>query len=162
MPSLIVITFDNADEAGQVREAIKRVENQGQISLDDSAVVVKDADGKIHVKNQVDRGVKIGAVAGGAIGLLLGGLFFPLSGLIAGVAGGAAIGAMTDLGIQKSFVNEVAESLGPDNSALFIIVREAAPEAAIAALKPFKGEIYHTSLAPDMEENLRRVLKERK
>ena len=162
MPNLIVITFDNPDEAGQVREAIKQVEKRGQISLDDSAVVVKDADGKIHVKNQVDRGVKVGAVAGGVIGLLLGGIFFPLAGLLTGLAGGAAVGAMADLGVQKSFVKDLADSLAPGNSALFIIVREATPEAAIAALKPYKGEIYHTSLAPDMEENLRQVLKERK
>jgi uncharacterized membrane protein len=162
MPDLIVITFDNPDEAGQVREAIKKAEGRGQISLDDSAVVVRDAAGKVHVKNQLDRGVKVGAVAGGIVGLLIGGIFFPLAGLLTGVAGGAAVGALTDLGLQKSFVNEVAESLGPDGSALFVIVREAAPEAAIATLRPYKGEIYHTSLTPDMEETLRQVLKERK
>ncbi len=162
MSNLIVITFDNPDEAGQVREAIKQAEGRGQISLDDSAVVVKDADGKIHVKNQLDRGVKVGAVAGGAIGLLLGGIFFPLAGLLTGAIGGAAVGALTDLGIQKSFVKDVAESLNPGSSALFIIVREADPEAAMATLRPYKGEIYHTSLSPDVEETLRDVLKERK
>ncbi len=162
MSNLIVMTFDNADEAGQVRETIRQAEGRGQISLDDSAVVVKDDNGKIHVKNQLDRGVKVGAVAGGAVGLLLGSVFFPLAGLVAGAAGGAAVGALTDHGIQKSFVKDVAESLGPDTSALFIIVREANPEAAIATLRPYKGEIYHTSLPPDMEETLRDVLKERK
>ncbi|HRV92128.1 MAG TPA: DUF1269 domain-containing protein [Anaerolineae bacterium] len=162
MSNLVVITFDNPDEAGQVREAIRKVEKQGNISLDDSAVIVKDADGKVHIKNEIDRGVKIGTVGGSLLGLLIGGLFFPIAGLAIGAAGGALVGKMADLGVDKGFVKEVTESLGPGSSAIFLIVRNANPTAAIAALKPYKGELYQTSLEPDTEQALRDVLKERK
>ena len=40
MSNLIVITFDDPGEAGQVREALR---DGRQVSLDDSAVAVKDA-----------------------------------------------------------------------------------------------------------------------
>lgn len=162
MSNLVVITFDNADEAGQVREAIRKVEKQGNISLDDSAVIVKDAEGKVHIKNEIDRGVKVGTVGGSLLGLLIGGLFFPIAGLAIGAAGGALVGRMVDLGVDKSFVKEVTESLGPNSSAIFLIVREANPTAAIAALKPYKGEVYQTSLESDAEQALRDVLKDRK
>ena len=54
MSNLVVITFDNAEEAGKVREAIRQQEKGGRIKLDDSAVVVKDEQGKVHVKDQLD------------------------------------------------------------------------------------------------------------
>jgi uncharacterized membrane protein len=68
---------------------------------------------------------------------------------------------MADLGIQKSFVKEVSEALQPGNSALFVIVRDANPNAAIAALKPYKGTVYHTSLDSEDEDTLRRILSKR-
>ena len=144
-----------------MRDALQQQQKSGNLSLDDSAVVVKDADGKVHVKNELDRGVKIGAVGGGLLGLLISGLFFPLAGLVVGVLGGMGVGALADMGVQKKFVEEVGAAIQPGNSALFFIVRDANPNAAFAALKPYKGEVYHTSLPTEAEETLRRVLKDR-
>ena len=41
MPNLVVMTFDNVDEAGQVLEALEAEEHDHDISLDDTAVVVQ-------------------------------------------------------------------------------------------------------------------------
>lgn len=161
MSNLVVITFDNADEAGEVRAALRQTQKSGGLSLDDSAVVVKDSEGKIHVKNELDRGVKVGAVGGSVLGLLLAGVFFPLAGLIVGAVGGAAVGALTDLGISRKFVKQVGDELQPDNSALFIIVRNADPDMVAAALRPYKGTVYQTSFDAQAEENLRDVLSKR-
>lgn len=161
MSNLVVITFDGAGEAAKVRESLHSLEEQGLLSLDDSAVVVKDGEGKLHVKNQTDRGVKVGAIGGGMLGLLIGSVFFPFAGLIGGVLVGAVVGKMADLGVDQKFVHEVGAALQPDTSALFILVREANPAAAISALKPYKGQVYHTSLPSDTEEELRDILSKR-
>jgi uncharacterized membrane protein len=155
------MTFGNAGEASQVRKSMHNLEEQGLLSLDDSAVIVKDAEGKVHVKNEMDRGVKVGAVGGGALGLLIGSVFFPFAGLIGGVLVGAVVGKMADLGVDQRFVRDVSADLEPDSSALFILVREANPAAAISALKPYKGQVYHTSLPADTEQELRSILSKR-
>ena len=120
MSDLIVLTFDNEDEAEQVREAIRKEQKQDLVSLDDSAVVVRDQHGKVHVKNELDRGVKIGAVGGGLLGLLITGIFFPFAGILIGVLGGMGVGALANLGVQKSFVKEVSDKLEPGTSAIFL------------------------------------------
>ena len=161
MSHLVVVTFDNAEEAGKVRQTLRSAERTDLLSLDDSAVIVKDEEGKIHVKNEMDRGVKIGVIGGGLLGLLLGGIFFPLAGLLVGALAGGLIGKTADLGVDQKFVKEVSDDLQPGTSALFIIVREANPNAALAALKPYKGTVRHTSVPPETEEELRRILSRR-
>ena len=69
MSYLVVIAFDDPDEAGKVRQTLSSIQHTGHLSLDDSALVVKDEDGKVHLKNEVDRGVKVGAVGGQHAGI---------------------------------------------------------------------------------------------
>ena len=161
MSDLIVVVFDDADQAGQVRATLKSVEHEGRLRLDDSAVVVKDEKGKIHVKDQMDRGVKVGAVTGGLLGILLASVFFPIGGLIIGAVAGGLIGSAAGLGISKSFIKEVSESMTENSSALFIIVRDGDPDLAVAALRPYQGKILQTTLSPEDEETLRRALKKK-
>jgi uncharacterized membrane protein len=161
MSNIVVITFDNMEEAEQVLQTMRSAQKEGYVSLDDSAVVVRDEEGKFHVKNEVDRGVKIGALGGGALGILIGGLLFPVAGILVGVLGGAAVGALAGVGIDKSFIKEVEGAMEPGTSAIVLIVREANPDVAIAALKPYKGTVYSTTLPPDAEAEVRRILGKR-
>ncbi len=50
------------------------------------------------------------------------------------------------------------ESLKPNTSALFIIVRDADPTAALALLRNYNGTVLQTTLDSEAEENLRRSL----
>lgn len=161
MSYLVVISFDDPDEAGKVRQTLSSIEYTGHLSLNDSAIIVKDDDGKVHIKNEVDRGVKIGAVGGSLLGLLLASVFFPIGGLILGAIGGALVGKMADTGVSQKFVKEVTEDLQPGSSAIFFIVRGNDPNPTVAALREYKGKVLQTSLPEEAEDTLRRELEGR-
>ena len=159
MPNLVVITFEDPDEAQQVLEALRDEEHDHQISLDDTAVVVKGEDGAVEVDNEVDRGIKIGAVGGGLLGLLIGFLVGgPLVSLALGAIAGALGGDLANLGIDQRFINDITEGLAPGSSALFLMARDADPEATAAALEPFEGKVHYSYLPEETEAQLREIL----
>ena len=161
MSYLVVITFDDPDEAGKVRQTLSSIEHTGHLSLNDSAIIVKDDQGKVHLKNEVDRGVKVGAVGGSMLGLLIASVFFPIGGLILGALGGALVGKMANTGVSQKFVKEVSEDLEPGSSAIFFIVRGDDPNPTVAALRQYKGKVLQTTLPEEAEDTLRRELEGR-
>ena len=159
MSYIIAITFTEPHEAERVRQSLSEVEHEGRLNLDDSAVVVKDAHGRIHVHNEVDRGIKVGALGGGVLGLLIGFIFGgPIGSMLVGIFGGALMGSLAQMGVDKGFMKDVEAAMQPESSALFFILRDEEPDAAIAALEPYQGTVYHTSLTEDDEEALRQAL----
>jgi len=159
MSHLIVLTFDDTKQAGQAFDAIKKAQRSGHLKVDDAAIVVKQEDSKVEIKNQLDKGVKWGAVGGGVLGLLFAGVFFPLAGLTIGAVGGALVGKALDLGVDKKFVDNVTETLKPGMSALFVIGNSDKPDAISGLLRPFQGTIYQTTLSTEGVETLRDALK---
>jgi uncharacterized membrane protein len=159
MSSLVVIAFDAPDEAQNVLDVLKGQSKYGNISFDDTAVVSKDADGKVHVKNNVSHGTMVATGIGALLGLMLTFIAFPVAGLLAGGAIGAGIGRLMDLGIDGKFVKQVSESIAPGTSALFVLVGDADPAVVRAALKDHHGTVMQTTLSEEAEEELKRALK---
>jgi uncharacterized membrane protein len=158
MSSLVVVAFDSPDEAAKVLESLRAQTKYGNISFKDTAVVSKDADGKVHVKNEVSSGTMTATGIGALLGLMLGMFLFPVAGLLIGAGGGALVGRFMDLGVDGKFVKEVSESLQPGTSALFVLVREANPDVVRAILEEHHGKVLHTTLSPEAEENLKKAL----
>jgi uncharacterized membrane protein len=158
MASVTAVTFEDMEQGPQMREALKGLEKQGLLSLDDAAVIIKDVNGKFKVHGQMDRGVKWGAGGGALIGLLLGSIFFPIGGIILGALAGAGIGASANIGIDKKFIQDIEAAMPNGSSAVIIYARHANATAVRAALEPFHGQIFQTTLDGDAEESLRRAL----
>jgi Protein of unknown function (DUF1269) len=58
-------------------------------------------------------------------GLLIGVLFLkPIIGVALGAASGALGGALTDYGINDSFMKELTSTLKPGNAAMFVLIQE--------------------------------------
>ena len=84
-----------------------------------------------------------------------------LLGLAAGAASGALAGYLTDVGIDDSFIDEVADSLPPNASAIFLLVRRATPDKMLAEFEGSGGRVLRTSLSRVDEERLQAILQAR-
>lgn len=154
---LVVVAFDHFDAARRTLRSLRDLESEGRVSFEDTALVERDPDGTVHVRNEVSGATETGAVVGAILGALLG-FLFPVVGIAIGAVGGAAVGASFRTGVSGDFVDEVKQSLQPGRSALFLVVRRADLDAVMAAVRPFSGEVLQTTLAPDAEEALKQAL----
>lgn len=158
MSDLIVIKFDGADTAERALASVRDVQGSGALGLNDTAVISSDADGNRRVKNEWSTGAEAGAVVGGFLGALVT-FVFPPAGAAVGAGFGALIGSKLQTGVEKEFVDDVAKSLAPNTSALFLVVKSgSAADAVVTAFRPFEGTVYQTTLSPDLEESLERAL----
>jgi uncharacterized membrane protein len=157
MNDLIVVGFDHFDDARRAMASLRGLERDDKIHFEDTALVQRDEDGKVHVKNEVsgttEKATAVGAAIGGIVTFA-----FPFAGMAVGSALGAAVGRMLDKGISGSFVNEVKETIAPGRSALFLIVKDTDIDAALALLRTYKGEIIQTTLPEETEEALKEAI----
>lgn len=155
----LVIVYEDEDTADKALHTLKSVEKQGMISFEDTVVVRKDPDNKVHVENAVDRSTKVGAAGGSLIGLLVGFMFGgPIGMMLLGGLGGALVGKLTDSGVDKKFIKDVSSEIKPGNSALFMVVRSARVDVVLAGLREYPGTILQTSLPADVEKDLQKEL----
>ena len=157
MSDLIVIGFSDEFKADEVLLDLRRLELDYLIDLEDAAIVVRNQNGKVRVK-QTQELVASGALSGGFWGLLIGLMFFePLLGVL-GAAMGALSGALTDVGIDDDFIRELGNTIEPGTSAIFILVRKSTPDKVLEDLSKFEGKVLQTSLTHEDEAKLQKAL----
>lgn len=158
MSDLIVIGFNDEFKADEVIIDLQKLEREYLIELEDAAIVIRDKDGKVRVK-QTQELTATGALSGGFWGLIFGFIFLnPILGWVVGTAAGALSGAMTDIGIDDNFIREIGETIKPSSSAIFFLVRKATPDKVLEDLSKFEGTILRTSLSKENEAKLQAVL----
>jgi uncharacterized membrane protein len=155
MADLIVFAFDTETGAGEMRDALGKMQKQQLIELEDAAVVIRRQDGKVKIKQAVSL-VGAGALGGSFWGLFIGLLFFaPWLGLAVGAITGAIAGGLTDVGVDDDFIKEVGNTIEPGHSALFLMVREVTPDKVLEGLQGFNPTVLQTSLDEEAEQRLR-------
>jgi uncharacterized membrane protein len=155
MSELVVLAFDNQEGALQARDKLLDIQKQRMLQLADAAVVVRQENGRVKVKQLTDL-VGGGAFGGAFWGLLIGLLFaVPWMGLALGAAAGAGIGRLTDHGVDDGFIKEVAETIQPGHSALFLLIHTGDLATWLDELKAFNPTVLQTSLSQEDEAKLR-------
>jgi uncharacterized membrane protein len=156
MSDLVVLAFNTQDGAERFGAEVERMQKMKLLSLEDAATVVRNADGKVKVK-QATSLVGAGAFGGAFWGMLIGLLFFmPWLGLAVGAISGALAGKFTDIGVDDQFIKNVGAQITPGTSAIFLMVRDAVPDRVMEEIKGNAGvTIIQTSLSREAEEKLR-------
>ncbi len=153
MAQFLAVTFDGAGDAEAALTSIRSVEHAGKIGLEDSAVVRKDADGKVTFHNEMSSGTETGAVVGAALGALLF-VVFPVGAIVGGAVAGGLVGRAAAPGIDGSFVKEVGDDLPAGGSALFLQVKEGDPGPIIGVLGAYHGRVRQTSYDDEIEQSI--------
>ena len=157
MAHLIAMTFDDETAAASALRSLRQLEKSADLDLEDTAVLVKDGNGEIKVHNELSGATEKGLVAGGMLGAVLG-FAFPIAGVLLGAGGGALVARFLKTGIDSGFAKEVGAALQPGGSALVLMVRQGTPELVLSALRPYQGDVYQTTLSPELEQELRKAL----
>jgi uncharacterized membrane protein len=142
---LYAAIYDDTEEAEADYEAVFDLHALGAIGTFDSAVVEKDAEGKIHV-HKTEKPTQHGAWTGAGVGALVGILFPPA--IIGSAVVGAAAGGVTEhlrKGISRGDLKELGDELESGSAAVIVIaeskIEEQLEKAVARANKVIEKEI---------------------
>ena len=155
---IVALMFDGQYTAEGMLKNFLEMQEKGDIQLEDAVVASRGPGEQVDIKQTKSVTGKYtlgGSGVGLLAGLLLGG---PIGGLVGGAAVGAIAGKMKDVGIDDKFIKETSAALGPNTSAIFLMVKEANAEAVRKQLKPFKAVVLSSTLSEEKEERLRKIL----
>jgi len=160
MSNLVVVAYPDEFRAAEVLASLRRLNKEYLIDLDDACYVTKDAGGKIKLHQNTSL-TGAGAAWGGMWGMLIGLLFFvPFVGLALGAGLGALSGKLADYGIDDKFAKQIAETMQPNTSAIFVLIRKSTPDKVVPEIAKFGGTVLQTSLPKETEAKLQEALKQ--
>jgi uncharacterized membrane protein len=161
MSTLAAIAYPDMGTAEQVRQELVQATKEHLVQLEDAVIVEHEPGGKIRLHQAVGTtgaGAAGGAMWGGLIGLLF---LAPLVGMAVGAATGAMGAKVSDLGVSDDFVRQLGARLKPGAAALIVLGSTDARDKVIERVKSYGGEVIHTSLSHEEEDQLRAALGER-
>jgi len=146
--SLFIISYSGRDTADQAYDTLRQMEKDKQVDIKTAMTVTRKDNGKLKLKHRRRLTTGKGLVAGGAVGLLVGGAVAPA--LLGGAAVGALVGSSRH-GDRKEVKGFLEDKLGPDDSALAVLIKEADWAAVEAKMEPYGGEDLKVELTADDE-----------
>jgi uncharacterized membrane protein len=162
MSEMIVLGFENEAEADDFGLKLQQMQKDLIIELQDAAEVVRDPDGKPHVKHGGSL-VGAGALGGAFWGMLFGLLFFiPFLGLAIGAGMGALMGKLGKTGIDKQVLAQMSDAVPPGKAGWFLIIAKMTEDKFMATVAGTNATVVRTSLSEEQEAELKHAFGARK
>ena len=146
---LIVVTFEGQDEASNVYDALERMRASPLLGLQNAAIVGRDGSGQLSVTQKRPLS-QIGKDTGANLASLALVLVF-------GDPPAETLQALEKAGLDGLFREQVVKAIGPDSSAILIVVPPSADvdrNRLLGILRLFKGKVYETTLPREAEAAL--------
>src|SRR5206468_2257186 len=149
--NILVFSFTDTHTADEVVNELKASQNLGGYKIVAEAVVIREADGSVHVHEPGEggKGAAIGAAVGGTIGLLGG----PVGVLWVAAAGGAlggVAGHFAGRSIPADDLKKIGEQLQPNSSAFLALVEETDAEAVVNSMSGVNANIVTVTLGDEL------------
>ena len=139
---LMASVYVDEDGAKTILDTLERMHRASNITLADAAIVTKDADGKLHIKETREvtagKGAKRGAVITGVLGLI-----YPptlIVSLLAGGLIGGAWGRLRDTGIKTGAMKDLGSSLEPGNAAVIALAEPQFVDQITKAMEAYQSK----------------------
>ena len=145
MEKMLVVAFEDEPKAYEGSRALMQLDAEGSITVHAEAVIKKNTDGTVTVK-QSDDDLPVRTVGGTAIGSLIGLLAGP-AGAAMGAAAGAIAGSFGDMytaGVDADFIEEAAASLTPGKSAVVAEMSEEWVTPVDTRMEALGGAVFRT------------------
>jgi uncharacterized membrane protein len=153
MDKVLVVVFDNESKAYDGSRALQELQNEGSINLYAKAVIARDANEKVTVKQSGDMGpvgTAVGLLTGSLIGLLGGPVGFVI-GASAGTYGGFLYD-LAQLGVSEDYLDEVGKSLLPGKAAVVAEVWEDWMQPVDTRMEELGGVVFRRTRGDVLDE----------
>ena len=155
MSELMVLGFENELEADRFGVKLAELQKDLIVQLQDAAMVVRDEDGKPHVKHD-NHLVGAGALGGAFWGMLFGLLFFvPFLGLAIGAGLGALFGKMGKTGLDKQVLEQMGDAVPPGKAGWFLLINQMTEDKFLAAVQGTNATLVRSNLTEEQEKDLK-------
>jgi len=153
---VVLAVFEVEATASKAYKDLQKAEKDKKVDLENVVLIHKEADGKIDVKEAAEKisgEAAIGALVGGALGLLAG----PV-GVITFGAAGAALGGLSakfdDVGFDDERLEMFGETLEPGKSAILAVLESQFSEKLVQELKNRGAQVAVEDLPKDFGQIL--------
>jgi uncharacterized membrane protein len=151
----VIASFRLEDGASNALGTLKQISKEQSLGVQNAAVLKVSDDGKLRIKETADmsggKGMVVGGVVGGVIGLFGSTVLWPL-GIGAAVGGLAA--RLRDSGFPNQKLQELGARLQPGNSLLIVAVDDASAERASEILKDAGADLIREAIDGKVVEDL--------
>jgi uncharacterized membrane protein len=145
---MLVVVFGNDSQAYEGKKVLEKLDIDGYLTVYRHAMVVKNADGTITVRESDDRGpfgLLVGTALGSLIGVLGGLAGIGIGGTLGLIAGGAA--DLHDARVAEDFVDDVAKALLPNRAAVVAEIEEDTTGPADTQMEAIGGTVFRRALS---------------